>query len=109
MATKTTTSKKQAAKISQEHMTLKRERGESFMNVYANNASLTFTLFDFMITLGIVTSVNQENKQVVVEDLVAVRMSPEHALSLSEILNTHIGLYEKSFGPIRRGPDATGS
>ncbi len=73
-------------------------RATGHIEVYANNAQITATYFDFQVVFGEILEASKE--KLVTEDSVTIKMSPQLAKRLSEILQTHIGKYETMYGAI---------
>jgi len=88
-------------KESQE-LKVNRKRSTAFASTYANSAQISVSYFDFKLTFGTIESVDE--KEVVIEEIVSVSMSPEHAGALAKILSHNIELYEKNFGSLRNLP-----
>ena len=61
--------------------------------VYANNANVTISAYDFAISFGIGDGETTETQ-------VTVRMSPQHAKSVMILLERFVGIYESQVAPI---------
>jgi hypothetical protein len=75
-----------------------RRRAANHIDIYANNAQITGNYFDFQVAFGEILEASLE--KLVTEDLVTVKMSPQLAKRLSELLISHIEKYEAMFGAI---------
>jgi hypothetical protein len=74
------------------------ERLENFLKIYANSANIEVSLWDFKLVFGELKTVG--NKQVI-EQSVAVTMSPQHAKVLAGVLNENVKKYEEAIGEIK--------
>lgn len=85
-----------------------RREGDSPV-VYVNSAQVKVGPYDFQLVLGQTAGV--VDKTMVVNSVVTVVMSPQHAKALSDLLSDHIRLFEELMGTIQVGPkdDATPS
>jgi hypothetical protein len=62
---------------------------------YSDSASVGLNPFGVVITFGLITdSPGSQRTQVV------VRMSPQHALALTQVLRNHLRKYQEQVGPI---------
>lgn len=71
---------------------------ETERRVYANIAEVESNLFDFVMHFG-----NRDRAQAQKgesDPQVTVFMSPQHAKLLAAILQNHVEMYEKNFGPL---------
>src|SRR5262245_14164057 len=75
-----------------------RKRATGYIEVYANNAQITGNYFDFEVAFGQITEATVE--KLVTEDYVTIKMSPQLAKRLNELLQMHIDKYESTFGAI---------
>jgi len=75
---------------------------------YANDTQIQSTPWDLRFTFGIIKDVNTDSKRALIESVAEVRMSPQHAKRLAEILATQIQHYEASIGFIALPPPADG-
>ncbi len=85
-----------------------RREGDSPV-VYVNSAQVRVGAYDFQLVLG--QTAGMADKTLIVNNLVTVVMSPQHAKALSDLLSDHIRLFEELMGTIQVGPrdDATPS
>jgi hypothetical protein len=79
-----------------------RKRSPNHLSVYANFTNVESNFNDIRIVFGEVLEASTE--KVVGEDKVTIIMSPEHAKSVAQALETVISQYEKLFGAIRTIP-----
>lgn len=82
-----------------------RRRATGHIEVYANNAQITGSYFDFQVAFGEILEASKE--KLVTEDSVTIKMSPQLAKRLSEILQAHIDKYETMFGAIPQSDRTT--
>jgi hypothetical protein len=74
---------------------------KTLLEIYSNAARVHLSIFDIGLTFGLVDpDASQE-----VNELVRVRMSPEHAKALLLILQKHIELYESEWREIYLPPE----
>jgi len=81
----------------QQPQELETVRSEKFIKIYANAANLEMTPWDFNIIFG---ELKKSNDKVVIEQSVAITMSPQHAKALAGVLVGHVKQYEKMVGEI---------
>jgi len=72
--------------------------GEKFTKLYSNSVQLVVGPWDFTFTFG---EVKKPGDNPVVENQVAVIMSPQHAKAFANILMNHVSEYEKKIGEIK--------
>ena len=89
-----------------ENPNIKNIRGSDFRSVYCNQTAFSSTAFDFSMIFGEITEVNQEEKQLTVEQRVRVVMSPLHFKIFTYTCLQNIKNYESAFGKIR-APEGT--
>lgn len=81
---------------------LKHKRGPDFRRLHSNSANVATTFFDMMIMFGEVTpNMDDMAADPVIEEVVAVTMSWEHAKALSKVLAEQVKTYEDEHGEIR--------
>jgi hypothetical protein len=73
-------------------------KSAQFFKVYANSAQIETGPWDFRITFGEATT---SGDKVIVEQSVAVAMSPQHAKAVSDLLAKNVRDYEKRIGEIK--------
>lgn len=73
-------------------------RSEKFFKTYANAANLEMTPWDFSLIFG---ELKKSGGKVVIEQSVAIIMSPQHTKALAGVLVGHIKEYEKRVGEIK--------
>lgn len=71
---------------------------DEFKDVYANSFNLETSLYDFKLLFGIIK--RADDKEVEIEQQVAVRMSPQHTKSVLRVLADNVKNYEDKFGKI---------
>ena len=71
--------------------------------IYVNSAQVRVTPYDFQLLLGQTTEPGPGNT-IVVNNLVTVVMSPQHAKALADILSRHVQAFEILMGQIQVGP-----
>ena len=68
-------------------------RKESIPDIYVNIVEVFTRIYDVQINFGIKSSPGDE-----LEDLVVIRMSPQHALALSQVLDRSMKAYQEKVG-----------
>ena len=82
---------------------LKREEVVSpdFVSLYANDTQFQTSPWDIRLIFGVIDTVpTNENPTMVVKKTGEVRMSPQHAKKITQLLLEQLAGYEKRFGPI---------
>jgi hypothetical protein len=77
-------------------------QSETFVSLYANNVSLRTTAWDIQLTFGEIQSVDE--RTLVIENQLAVNLSPQQAKALANALSGQVQAYERQFGEIRYTP-----
>jgi len=72
-------------------------RSDGFFRTYANSAQIETSVWDLKFVFG---ELLRTGNKIVVEQTVAISMSPQHAKALLGVLETNIREYEKKFGKI---------
>jgi uncharacterized protein (DUF2235 family) len=87
-----------------------RNRGENYRDVYVNSAQVRLGAFDVSLSLGVVSDRDDPTDPNIirVDELVRVRMSPQHAKALLRVLKEHVERYEGEFGELRYTPKSKG-
>jgi hypothetical protein len=78
---------------------VKRLVSPSHTSVYANNAEIMLSPWDFRIRLGQIQKADQA--ELVVEDTATVYMSPTHMKAFMKAITANIEKYERLFGVIK--------
>jgi hypothetical protein len=78
-------------------------RASQFVSVYANNVALRASNWDFRLTFG---ELIDDGERGIVEQHVAVTMSPQHAKAMLLAFSDQVTRYEKTFGEIKWKPGA---
>jgi hypothetical protein len=79
------------------------ERGEKEKDIpdfYINSAFILASLYEFMFKFGIKSDPKKDP-----EDVVIIRMSPQHAKVLSKLMIKNVEAYEKDVGEIKLPDD----
>jgi hypothetical protein len=76
-------------------------RSPNFFKVYANSVQIEACVWDLRLIFGELT---RPGGKLLVEQSVAVTMSPQHAKALSTVLATNLQEYERKFGQINLPP-----
>jgi hypothetical protein len=84
--------------------TAERRRAPNYLHCYANNVQIESTLWDINMIFGEVQEVFPDEPKIVVQDLVSVVMTPEHAKAMCMTLVQHLKTYEQNYGKIRFPP-----
>jgi hypothetical protein len=77
-------------------------KSDKFLKVYANSAQIETGPWDFRIIFGEAT---RSGDKVIVEQSVAVVMSPQHTKALLGVLATNVHEYEKQIAEIKMPPE----
>ena len=77
----------------------------TFVSLYTNDTQIQVTPWDVRLILGEITNVIPSPDSVTVKLNGEVRMSPQHAKRIVQILTSQIALYEKNIGPLPLPPD----
>jgi len=80
------------------------ENGPDYRENYANSVQLRMSLWDFLLTFGVMRQQSQDT--VVIQNFQAVYLSPQQAKALLNVLMTHVQQYEAAFGEICLEPHA---
>lgn len=80
-------------------------RSPSFVSLYVNDVQLQTTPWDVRLTLGQIENVDVAENRAYITVLADVRLSPQHAKKLGEVLNGQIKNYEQNFGTIPQPKD----
>lgn len=67
---------------------------------YVNALKLAVSAYDFALELGVQGIGDTPSEKAPTKRLATIRMSPQHTLMLSKLLQKYIAEYQKSFGPI---------
>lgn len=78
-------------------------KSAEFLKVYANSAQIEAGPWDFRITFGEATRGGED--KVIVEQSVAVIMSPQHAKAFLSVLANNVRQYEKQIAEINMPPE----
>lgn len=68
------------------------------LDLYTNNIQIAVSVYDVMISFGLDTY--QRDGTQVTKEVAIVRMSPQHALALSTLLNKNLEVYGETFKDI---------
>jgi hypothetical protein len=72
-----------------------------FTSLYANDTQIQISPWDFRLMFGVISEAPSLNNLTYRIEMVGeVRMSPQHAKRVAEILERQLKLYEESIGPI---------
>lgn len=78
------------------------ENGPDYRENYANSVQLRMSLWDFLLTFGLMRQTAPET--VVIQSFQGIYLSPQQAKALLNVLATNIQQYEAAFGEIRLEP-----
>ncbi len=73
-------------------------RSERFVVLYANNAEIETSVWDFRLTFG---ELRKAGSKLVAEQSATIIMSPQHAKALAGVLASNVREYEKKVGEIK--------
>jgi hypothetical protein len=76
-------------------------KAEDFRSIYSNNVGFQTGPFDFSLTFGEVTEVDQSRQVGTITQRVRVTMSPLHAKLFAILMAAQIKGYQQSFGEIK--------
>lgn len=79
-----------------------RKQAEGHFDLYANNAQVVTSYFDFQLSFGEVLEASKE--KLVTEDMITIKMSPQLAKRLRDILGEQVSQYEGKYGVIPTAP-----
>lgn len=79
--------------------TRKLVKSDAFVSLYSNDTQVQATVWDFKLSFGVVHDVPGE-AEVTIERSAEVRMSPQHAKKIAQIILAQVGKYEENFGVI---------
>jgi uncharacterized protein DUF3467 len=82
------------------------KKADTFASIYASAANVDVTPYDFRIAFG---EMKKSGTEFSVEHYVEVKMSPQHAKALTNILVQYLHEYEKNIGEIHlpKAPEGT--
>lgn len=74
---------------------------EKFVSLYVNDTQVQVTPWDIKLIFGEITSVpTPENPAIIIKQIGEVRMSPQHAKKVTQVLLQQLEHYERTVGPI---------
>lgn len=77
-------------------------KNENFKSCYINWVKCETSLYDISLLFGQVQESNE--KEILINTSTNIKMSPQHAKALLEVLKGAIDGYEANFGKINMGP-----
>ncbi len=81
----------------------------NFVSLYTNDTQVQLTPWDIRMTFGEISGARAgepgEQSTIQIKTTGEVRMSPQHAKKLAEVLAKQIQVYEKNVGVISMPPD----
>ena len=77
---------------------IERQISEKHIDLYANNAQVVSSYYDFHLSFGLILEAS--NEKLVTEDAVTIKMSPQLAKRLRDIIIEQVDKYEESYGLI---------
>ncbi|PYX42551.1 MAG: hypothetical protein DMG83_20500 [Acidobacteria bacterium] len=77
---------------------IRREVSDAPASIYANNAEIAVTTWDFRFKFGEIEKISEN--EITVAERVRVVMSPQHAKVFCTLLAEHVAKYEQAFGEI---------
>ena len=73
----------------------------TFMSVYANDTQVQISPWDIRLIYGVIDSPpTPERPTILVKTVGEVRMSPQHAKKVAQLLTKQVALFEDAFGPV---------
>jgi hypothetical protein len=104
MAKKATTTRSKAndgAAIIRANVNREAAPSANFVSLYVNYTQVQVTPWDVRFMLGVIDGVpSPENPTVLIKQIGEIRMSPQHAKKVAQVLVNQIANYEKNIGPI---------
>lgn len=76
----------------------KRVLSDDFISMYANNVSVSISIWDLSLTFGVI--IGEEDGKPVIEETIKIFMTREMAKVMNRLLTHHIAEYEKKYGTI---------
>ena len=74
---------------------------QNYVSLYVNDTQVQITPWDLRLMFGVISGLsNEDNILISVMQLGEIRMSPQHAKKLSQILAKQVAAYEATFGSI---------
>lgn len=77
---------------------VERKKADNHFDIYANDAQLVISYYDFQLSFGEILEASKE--KLVTEDALTVKMSPQLALRIRDILIEQVDSYEDIHGAI---------
>lgn len=77
---------------------VERKKADNHFDMYANDAQLVTSYYDFQLSFGEILEASKE--KLVTKDALTVKMSPQLALRIRDILIEQVDLYENTHGAI---------
>jgi len=71
-----------------------------FVSIYTNDTQFLITPWDVRLTFGEISNVSKDPPSIAIKVMAEVRMSPQHAKKVLNVLQHQIEHYEKTVGPI---------
>ena len=90
--------RKEPVRPTAQEQELESVRSERFFKVYANSAQIETTVWDFKLIFGEITKADDK---MVIEQSVAIVMSPQHLKAFVGVLTHNLREYEKRVGEIK--------
>jgi len=80
---------------------IRRQKSESFISLYANDLQIESSPWDFRFLIGLITKApSEEDKALTITTIAELRLSPQLAKRMFEVLGVQLQGYESSVGPI---------
>lgn len=79
-----------------------REKTPDFSSIYSSSANIEANFNDIKVFFGQIVEATPE--KIVLEERIAIIMTPEQAKSLMKALQITVNSYESLYGPIRNPP-----
>jgi flagellar protein FlaG len=80
------------------------EKTADYREHYANSVQIRVTLWDFLISFGMVNQTAAEH--VAIQNFQGIYVSPQQAKALLNVLQQNVSQYESAFGEIKLEPHA---
>jgi hypothetical protein len=91
-------SRRQESGVLRKNRPIKRAKAPEYKTIYANNAEIQLTPWDFRIRLGQIEQATENLLEI--EDVAVIYMSPAHMKAFVDAATQNVAKYEALFGPI---------
>ena len=79
---------------------------QTFISLYVNDTQVQVSPWDIRFMFGVIEGLPSPNSPtVLIKQIGEIRMSPQHAKKVAQVLNNQLASYEKNIGPIPLPPE----